>query len=221
MKMINIEVTEDTFLIPVADYLATANAISKEETRFYLQGVFCEATDIGAKLTATNGHFLMHATVYGVAFIGSNCRDSSGGFILDMDSTDKAFKAKCPTGGKAWIYGDVSTGIAQIVSLDSDVHLPDSPCPRIGVLEFAFIDGTFPDYRRVLPDSEGEGVPVTSFDLAFMTPFLKACAVYKRDLDTGTGVRFTSHGAGNPFVVEIEHVQHFKGVVMPRRFEGE
>ena len=136
MKTINVTQSETTFAFPVADLIATYAACSKDETRYYLKGVYVEARDGGVRLVATNGYVLLRTDSEGFA--------PAEPIILSTDVMEKAFKAK---GKNPWVYGDTATGIIQVIDYDSEAE----DHPRLGVCEFSVIDADFPDYTRVIP----------------------------------------------------------------------
>lgn len=116
---------------------ATEFAISTEETRYYLNGVFLHQVDGGElKMASTDGHrlALQNLGVHGV--------EIKGGVILPrklVKIMHKLMKGKgCPT--------ELTIGVP------STVH-PTRLRFEWGniLLEAKMIDGTFPDYQRVTP----------------------------------------------------------------------
>ena len=215
-KTVHVEKTDTTFFLPARDVLAIWNATSNEETRYYLKGVYVEEHDRdGIQIIATDGHVLLRKPVAEEAFIGSDVATQAAqfdrGFILALDTTDKAMKAK--TTGEPWLYGDTATGIAQVLDVrhdDTDGHA------RVGVLEFARIDGNFPDWRRVLPKVEpGEAAAPVCVDIDLLVKMQKAAKVYARS----SHVRITAGEAGAPMLIEFGPAcGGMHGVVMPLRW---
>lgn len=221
-KNIKIERTENTFLIPARDLRAVWNAVSGEETRYYLRGVYVESTDSGAVLTATDGHVMLSANLDERAHVGESVLTQKsthdGGFILSLDIADKALKAK--TQGELWLYGDTESGIIQALDV---VETPDSPDTfrRVGVVEFSRIDGTFPDYRRVFPScAPGEAEAPVVVNLALLDSMRKAAALFAPTRAAGEPVRITAGQAGASMLIEFAHAPHMRGVVMPMRWRG-
>ena len=217
-KQITIEKTDTTFFLPARDLLAVWNAVSNEETRPYLKGVFVEQNEKdGVCMVATTGHILLRATLAPMAFMGAKVSTQATshdrGFILTLDTADKALKSKAL--GEVWLYGDTETGIIQAVDV---VDAKKSSHARIGVVEFDRIEGTFPDWRRIMPTVApgSEGVAV-SVNLALLDDFRKAAALYADRRDT-LPVRITSGASGDPMRVEFKHAAHLTGVIMPMRF---
>ncbi len=107
---------------------------SKEETRYYLRGVYVEPHhDCGVTLTATNGVKMI------VIHDEDGKADESA--IINLDDVLKLCKSK--------------RGVAPVVTIDTratDAMIYDTrEGQRIGVALGARIDGTFPDYRRAIP----------------------------------------------------------------------
>lgn len=110
-----------------------ANAISKEETRYYLNGAYIEFGMLeGVTLTTTDGHRLVSVV------LGANERPSyRANAIISRDGIKKALKRLARAKGNCEIIvmGPMNVKIAY--------------CGELIALEC--IDGTFPDWRRVVP----------------------------------------------------------------------
>ncbi len=217
-KQITIEKTETTFFLPARDLLAVWNAVSSEETRYYLKGVFVEQNEKdGLSMVATTGHILLRAKLAPEAFMGAKVSTQATshdrGFILTLDIGDKALKAKAR--GEVWLYGDTETGIIQAVDV---VDRKEAVHDRIGVVEFDRIKGHFPDWRRVMPAVEpGAAGAAVCVNLDLLDDMRKAGLHYA--LRRGSvPVRITAGREGDPMLVEFSHAPHLTGVVMPLRF---
>ena len=137
---------------------------------------------------------------------GATGTSEGAGFILSCDATDKAFKAK----GNLWVYGDIETGILQFVIN----HGEGGEMSRTGVLEFTRIDGTYPEWRRVV----AKGVASASslcYDPAVLARLVKAADV----IEKGKGIRLTG-GAGDPIRVDFVASPRLRGTLMPMRWTG-
>ena len=109
----------------------TRFAISTEETRYYLNGIFVHAADDVLKAAATDGHRLARVTVA--------LPDGAGGM------PDVIIPRKC--------VGELRKLLDEV---DGTVEVSLSPTKirfNLGtaVLTSKLIDGTFPDYNRVIP----------------------------------------------------------------------
>ncbi|WP_377299775.1 DNA polymerase III subunit beta [Rhizobium sp. SGZ-381] len=110
---------------------AVSFAISTEETRYYLNGIFCHPVEEGVMLVATDGHRLAKRVVL-----------LEGGAPADMPSV---------------IIPKKTVGVlAKILPKDGEITLTVSDA-RISFdlgstrLSSKLIDGTFPEYQRVVP----------------------------------------------------------------------
>ena len=136
-------------VVPAAEYLFMTRFASDEETRYYLKGVAIQpAVKFGAYLIATDGHAM------GVMRLeGDQATATHAGFIL---SADKAIRAAVKSGKReqAWIVcredraDIVKLGAAMSPTMDDVATAPVSLSIPAAT---AYIDGTFPDWRRVLP----------------------------------------------------------------------
>lgn len=222
MKTVKIEKTGTTFFLPAVDLLAVWNGTSSEETRYYLRGVLVECDGAGLRLVATDGHLLMKSELPDPAFMGGSCAtqksDHEAGFLLQTDIAEKAFKAKAM--GELWIYGDVATGILQFVDMNAAAMEKGEELNRLGVCEFSRIDGTFPDWRRVLP-AEADPTACACFNPDLLDRFKKARDVYTRAgaANRGSAIRINPADGNGPMRVDLAAVKRFTGVLMPVHWE--
>jgi hypothetical protein len=217
MKTITPTLTPTTFFLPADDLRAAFQCISTEQTRYYLYGVLIEAD----RLVALDGHQMIVIDLPGGHHVGKECftQNTSGplphidraGFILSCDATDKAFKAKA-SGGDLWVYGDTTTGILQFVIN----HGEGGEMSRVGVLEFTRIDGTYPEWRRMVAKGGG-GAASLCYDPAVLARLVKAADV----IDKGSGIRLTGgEGEGDPIQVDFVASPRLRGTLMPMRWMG-
>ena len=212
MKLIKVEQTPTTFLIPADDLRAAFHCVSKEEARYNIKGVCVTQTETGVKLVSTNGHTMLVIQTPDGAFIGEKCFTQEGAFILDTDTTHKAFKAKTAMG--LWVYGDVETGILQFV--DYTPSETDADFPRMGVCEFQRIDGTFPNWQCIeAKPATSENCQYVCFDPALLTQMTKAADVFEK----GKGVRIMPTDTPvDPYRVEFEASSRITGTLVPKRW---
>jgi len=211
MKTITPTLTPTTFFLPADDLRAAFQCISTEQTRYYLGGVFVEADN----LVALDGNQMLKIELPDGCHVGTECftqgmdAPEGAGFILSCDATDKAFKAK---GGDLWVYGDTTTGILQFVIN----HGEGGEMYRVGVLEFSVIDGTYPEWRRVVAEVDG-GAESLCYDPAVLARLVKAADV----IEKGKGIRLTGgEGEGDPIRVDFVASPRLRGTLMPMRWMG-
>ena len=123
----------------------TRFAISTEETRYYLMGIFLHVADDALKAAATDGHRLARVTVAKP--------DGADGM------PDVIVPRKC-----------VAELRKLLEELEGTVEVSMSPTKiRFGlgsaVLTSKLIDGTFPDYNRVIPTGQRQAVEARSEEL--------------------------------------------------------
>jgi len=212
MKTITPTLTPTTFFLPADDLRAAFQCISTEQTRC-LGGVFVEAD----KLVALDGHQMLTIELPDGCHVGTECftqgmdAPEGAGFILSCDATDKAFKAKA-SGGDLWVYGDIETGILQFVIN----HGEGGEMSRTGVLEFTRIDGTYPEWRRMVAKGDGSAASLC-YDPAVLGKLIKAADV----IDKGRGIRLTGgEGEGDPIRVDFVAAPRLRGALMPMRWMG-
>lgn len=113
----------------------TTFAISNEETRYYLNGVFFHAVDDMLVAVATDGHRLAKAT--------ANLPDGASGMpgVIVPRKAVAELQRLCEAGGNAFV--EVSSTKIRVA---------------IGavVLTSKLIDGSFPDYGRVIPTANNK-----------------------------------------------------------------
>jgi len=211
MKTITPTLTPTTFFLPADDLRAAFQCISA--TSYYLGGVFVEAD----KLVALDGHQMLTIELPDGCHVGTECftqgmdAPEGAGFILSCDATDKAFKAKA-SGGDLWVYGDIETGILQFVIN----HGKGGEMYRVGVLEFTRIDGTYPEWRRVVAEVDG-GAESLCYDPAVLARLVKAADV----IDKGRGIQLTGGATpGDPIRVDFVASPRLRGTLMPMRWTG-
>jgi len=221
MKTITPTLTPTTFFLPADDLRAAFQCISTEQTRYYLCGVLIKAD----RLVALDGHQMLTIELPDGCHVGAECftqgmdaprmpgatgTPPGAGFILYCDATDKAFKAKA-SGGDLWVYGDIETGILQFVIN----HGNAGEMSRTGVLEFTVIDGTYPDWRRVVAKGDG-GAASLCYDPAVMAKLIKAADV----IEKGRGIRLTGGATpGDPIRVDFVASPRLRGTLYPMWWE--
>jgi len=222
MKTITPTLTPTTFFLPADDLRAAFQCISTEQTRYYLCGVLIEAD----KMVALDGDQMLTIELPDGCHVGTECftqgmdaprmpgatgTPEGAGFILSCDATDKAFKAKA-SGGDLWVYGDTTTGILQFVIN----HGEGGEMYRVGVLEFTRIDGTYPEWRRVVAKGDGSAASLC-YDPAVLARLIKAADV----INKGKGIQLTSGATqGDPIRVDFVASPRLRGTLYSMRWMG-
>ena len=131
--------TTETIGITIpAEYIdAAMQCVSKEETRYYLKGVFIDARGY---IASTNGHMAFAANwSAATAFAGvTGCSyntDALAGIIVPMDAITQASKGK----GEWYDVQRDANGLYWIAKGAVKVHVTP-------------VDGTFPSWDRIIPE---------------------------------------------------------------------
>ena len=130
-----------TVTVPAAFIDAAMCAVSKEETRHYLKGVFLDARGF---IAATNGHMAFAARVNDtIKLIDVRpAYDSAGnclpGLIVPDTALRQAIKAAGRTKGLCYVIERDANGLWWILYGNARIH-------------FEPVDGSFPDWQRIIP----------------------------------------------------------------------
>jgi hypothetical protein len=171
-------------------------AVSTEETRYYLNGVNLEFTPDGVIMAATDGHrMIVLRQPYGEhAATGAHAS-----VIVPRDLVAK-LKVKLKT-------LDETT-----LTIGDDGRLTFEHAGEM--FGGSRVDGTFPDYRRVVPQ-DLDGKPA-QYDPIYLADFAKARKELGGDRTTSPVVRYNGD---SPAVVDFAYGTGFEaiGVLMPLR----
>lgn len=166
---------------------------STEQTRYYLGGVLLTTDANGVEYVATDGHRLAARRIDLPKDADRNTL--IGSWIIPTDIC-KGFKlpARLPDAGTAH---DAGNGELKLVGPDSTARL------------FKPIDGTFPDWRRVVPDKISGNLEHFSFNGAYLA------SVWKLGADLNLGKPFAQYNGNGPSVFTLD--ENTFAVLMPIR----
>jgi len=183
--------TDFSFSVPTDVLRAALVCVSTEETRYYLRGVHVEPDADDVVLVSTDGHRL---------FCGRCPLPPAGAvtpaepFIIPTETIKKALTGYKGLGIHLTRTGDVWT---------------------LGDVTFRPVDGTFPDWRRVVPtqktisDDLGK---IAQFDPAYIGDMGKVCKAL-----VGAGKPVIHHMGGNPSMVTFPGREDLFCLLMPMR----
>lgn len=194
-------------------------AVSTEETRYYLNGVHIEPhSDGGAILVSTDGQRMIVAhdpdgecsesvIVRLPQFVRAQCKTPrffGGSRILEINPTD--------------------TGSATLKEITPGRKEEDEP--KIETLLTAYgviIDGTFPDWRRVIP-SKPDAAAKAGF-IGFNDRYLKDWGAFSVDLQktvngASSGMQLFCADAASPTLIRWGGVPNIFAVLMPMRIDA-
>jgi len=183
---------------------------SDEQTRYYLIGVYVEPCAAGGvTMTVTDGHRLICVRDE------TGSADQSGIVQLSPDAM-KLCKSKPRETRRVTIDGQDAL-IEK--SLDSG-----ETWESIGLSAKVFVDGTFPDYRRVVPDVKIDPTKTLHpwFRGRYMASFATAAIELEKVSDTGRNgeLLFCGSDCNSPALVLFANSPHAFGVLMPVRGEA-
>ncbi len=197
-------------------FYAAWQFISSEETRYYLNGVYIEPhPDGGALLVATDGHTM-------AVIRDANARiDGDQGWICGLPKHPFDAKLKRRDAGHLHFVGRTAYLTESIMA--GAVSEPGFDPTLITEFHMAIafarpIDGTFPEWRRVIPN-EGPGT-AESYDIngKYLARFNKAISVLREDNGAAPVKLFTpAAGTGNPIILRCADAPDFFGIQMPMR----
>jgi len=168
---------------------ATAIVASKEETRYYLKGVAVQAGPRGAFLVAIDGHRALAFRQSGDELLETN-------IIIPADII-------------AGIKLNKHVETAELTQ-ENENRWRIEYCGTFIV--FAPIEGTFPDWRRIVPkETSGE---LAQFDPSYVGDFAKVAKAL--GANAKAGVKISHNGDGPALVTFGDDIDGF-GLLMPTR----
>jgi hypothetical protein len=185
-------------------------AVSTEETRYYLQGVY---VDEKGMLAATDGHVLgVICPQYGK--FSHDFFSALAGQIVRLPPPKET---RTRRGTQAWIVIEAKTGALHVsqTGLDKSPEDAIAAVPSYIMPGTAFIDGTFPDWRRVLPPI-GAGA-LKQLTAISTTVLSNVIGLFDRGPFSAAFLQFFQHDADDPVIVRSGlHEDRFM-VAMPGR----
>jgi hypothetical protein len=182
--------------------------ICTETTRYYLGGFYVERDPVkGVRIVATDGHRM-------VVFHDETglCLAGQGAII----ALPKEAVRLCKPGNR-WEpnvrYVEINLGADTATIHIGDPREASTP---VGTFNGVLVDGTFPDYRRVIPElpnpGSRKGRPVVqSYRTAYLADFAKVAD------GKDASIRLHAYEDGGPAIVFVGGRDDCFGVVMPYR----
>jgi hypothetical protein len=174
-----------------ANYFKAASlCVSKEETRYYLNGVFVEPCAAGGvTLTATDGHRLISI------------------YDQDGDCTESAIVG-LPKGA---LLKALPTG--EVIVSDDGIFRHDTFISMKPVI----IDGMFPDWRRVVVGTFGTRPTFPAINSFYMSDFGKIAGLVSGNLDNRMTRLIGGATDADPAWVSFPNCPNAFGIIMPMR----
>jgi DNA polymerase-3 subunit beta len=172
---------------------------AKGDIRYYLNGVNIEFSESCTRLVATNGHIL------GIENLTQNLLNTGAGSLIIPSDIIKALKPVSKNADSVQIkqipnpYGSS----AKYWEIDN-----------YGVkTTFAGIEGTFPDYARVVSGAMTNGA-AAQYNADYLATFLKAAKLLTGAKNPDIEIMQNGHSAA---LINITGLASFIGVIMPTK----
>lgn len=169
---------------------------SREETRYFLNGVHIEPhPDGGALLTATDGHRL-------VSIYDQDGEASESATV----SVTKEFLRLCKSGAEI---------PRQLHVFGPDGTVKEGGTP-IGFAANCILPGAFPDWRKVVPAFDGDAGPFPAFHGPLVEGFSKiGVQLAKVKSVSSAAMRIVTRGNEDAALVLWPNMRHAFGILMP------
>jgi len=182
----------------------TAFAASTDPTRYYLNGVLLEVDDGVARLVATDG---TRMSVYELQGVEHDANPLAREQCIIPSATAKAWLKDKPA---MYMGGQAVTLEATELSITRRTTSVQSTHP--------LIDGSFPDWRKVLPDRTPESV--CTAPARFNATFVGQLAAALKSAKLSTDINLTTTDDGNGPIYFDTEVEGFTHVIMPLRLKS-
>lgn len=207
--------TAFTCTVDAAAFAKTALAQSKEQTRYYICGVYVEPAPEGQEgvyMAATDGHAMV------VRYDLTGICTGSGIVSLDASMLKACTKAQKWSAGSRLIVQGSKACVAWGVTNEDAAEL-DFAANNVNAVQMrdTLINGNFPDWRRIVPTVTNPDAPIAAMDagiLERMSAALRADGVAKKE--NGFLSLTQTDGPLSP-VLAIGTDPNAFGVVMPVR----
>jgi hypothetical protein len=186
-------------------FRAAAECQSTEETRYYLNGVYVAPhPEKGVLLTATDGHRLIT--------LHDETGKCSAPKIVKIDP--KAIDAKTYNA----LLKSMSIEEAPRIVVDDDGIVTAGTYRS---LKSCFIDGTFPDWARVVKPvldqaKEGKYCPA-SYNQKYVAAFGRIATMLSPDNNQSASIRIISFSESDPSLIRFGNINCAFGILMPIR----
>jgi DNA polymerase III sliding clamp (beta) subunit (PCNA family) len=185
-------------------FRAAAVCMSKEETRYYLQGVFIEPHAVkGVTMTATDGHRL-------ICVHDENGTASESAIIKLSPDALKACRPKRNETCRQVTIDGLDATVTAITGADENAKVE-----RVAITANCRVDGTFPDYRRVVPNVTNlESYKPDWYNGQYIASFADIADILA---DHENRIKLATNSPGSPAIVLFSASPHAFGVIMPCR----
>lgn len=187
-------------------------AASTEETRFYLCGVYVEIRPGNVTYVAVDGHRMIVRRVQNPPSDGQNTLLGSAIIPLSV-----AKGVKLPRRSSESVWGKL---LGENLSADSILTLTEDLSEKSPGVSFSPIDGSFPDWRRVVPLTLKKQKPIPiGREVTFNWNYLADFETFREKLGLGT-MLFEPLCTTDPELIGFRGDPDAFGVLMPKRLDG-
>lgn len=173
----------------------------KKDIRYYLNGIYVEFNKYNTVFVATDGHRLLSAAIYNKE---TQHGKNTIGAIIPNETIDSLLKVKSSVGA-ALISLEVQDNIVKKINIINDsIKLETLP-----------INGKYPDFRRVFPESVSN--EVGHYDFSYLNDFTKAAQYISGNKNAHA---ILSQNGDKAALVSLDYPD-CAGVICPLRNTGE
>lgn len=192
-------------------------AVSKEETRYYLNGVHIEPHPVkGALIVSTDGHRMVcihdadgvcdqQMIVKLPTYVRALCKDKKAALGID----------------RAILEIDAAANSAMVVVESVNAKGGVTRTTPLVTAHKCLIEGTFPDWRRVIPSGEMEPMPLAAFNPRLLADLAAFGKKFVTGSGTGRGAMYFLRQKGkdgmDPTLVRFSGIDHVFAILMPMR----
>lgn len=192
-------------------------AVSKEETRYYLNGVHIEPHPTkGALLVSTDGHRMVcihdadgvcdqQAIVKLPPYVRRLCKDKKASLGID----------------RAVLEVDAGQNSATVIVETTNPQGSVTRTTPLVTAHKVLIEGTFPNWRHVIPSGEMEPMPLAAFNPRLLADLGAFGAKFVTGGFSGRGAMYFLRQKGkegmDPTLVRFSGIEHVFAVLMPMR----
>lgn len=188
-------------IVPFGHLKALKLFSGKKDIRYYLNGIYVEFNKYNTILVSTDGHRLLSTAIYNKETLHG--RDTIGA-IIPNETIDSLLKVKSSLNA-ASISLQVENNIVKKINIVNDaVKLETLP-----------IEGKYPDFRRVFPESVSN--EVGHYDFSYLNDFTKAAQYISGNKNAHA---ILSQNGDKAALVSLDY-QDCAGVICPLRNTGE
>jgi hypothetical protein len=193
--------------------------VSDEETRYYLNGICLEShPSYGINLVATDGHRL---SIWNETNSFADSKIPPSIILHANDETKALLKIKPGKGMKA--YATIDTDDKRLtISQGPDAIQNDEDLTLIATCEHVLIDGTFPDWRAILPPLDNlisfpfQCESMACFNASYLSDYLKVAKGTVVEDAAITILADAKNDGTGPAVILLSSIPEFLGILMPK-----